>query len=189
MGFFFLFVLNDVILNLFRQSASSGSLLLTAANLELVAQIHKKNPIYQSTSDRISQHHHHRRYNANITMADGCLDAICVVSPDCGGAAGTDTVIPIDPHLMQQRLLYNKTKEDDAMSLASSTHFTMVNGVGGPQRPVKDGLCSRGHQITVLILTMSAMFMIGICAAVFMLERKCEFKIIIYFYSKQKKVN
>lgn len=58
------------------------------------------------------------------------------------------------------------------MSLASSTHFTMVNGIGGPQRVAKDGLCSRGHQITVLIITMSLMFLIGISAAVFMLESK-----------------
>lgn len=141
---------------------------MTAANLELVAQIHKNNPIYQSTT-------HHPRYNANITMtAVEGLDAICVIND---AADEKPTVIPIDHNLMQyQQRLYNKTKdaEDDAMSLASSTHFTMVNGVGGPQRAMKDGLCSRGHQITVLILTMSVMFLIGICAAVFMLECKCQ---------------
>lgn len=69
-------------------------------------------------------------------------------------AAGNESVIiPIDHnmiqlHLQQQRIQNsNKTKDVDAMSLASSTHFTMVNGMGGPQRVTKDGLCSRGHQI------------------------------------------
>lgn len=76
-----------------------------------------------------------------------------------------DTIIPIGVDSNQI-----KTKELDTMSMASSTHFTVVNGMGGPQRVAKDGLCSRGHQITVLILTMSLMFLIGISAAVFMLE-------------------
>lgn len=63
-----------------------------------------------------------------------------------------------------------KTKDPDSVSVASSTHFTMVNGVGGPQRRPKSGICSRGHQITILIVTMSIVFMVGICAAVFFLE-------------------
>ncbi|EAT47166.1 AAEL001680-PA [Aedes aegypti] len=63
-----------------------------------------------------------------------------------------------------------KTKDPDSVSMASSTHFTMVNGVGGPQRLPKGGICSRGHQITILIVTMSIVFMVGICAAVFFLE-------------------
>lgn len=65
-----------------------------------------------------------------------------------------------------------KTKDPDSVSMASSTHFTMVNGVGGPQRLPKGGICSRGHQITILIVTMSIVFMVGICAAVFFLEMR-----------------
>lgn len=152
--------------NFFKlQSASSGSLLLTAANLEQLAQIHKKTPLTHHqfhTNDYHSQQQH-RLYNANITLN----------SIDTSSRTGMmhrineDTIIPIGIDSNQI-----KTKDLDTMSMASSTHFTVVNGMGGPQRVAKDGLCSRGHQITVLILTMSLMFLIGISAAVFMLESK-----------------
>uniref|UniRef100_A0A182PDU2 Uncharacterized protein n=1 Tax=Anopheles epiroticus TaxID=199890 RepID=A0A182PDU2_9DIPT len=65
-----------------------------------------------------------------------------------------------------------KGKDPDTVSVASSTHFTMVNGIGGPQRVIKTGICSSGHQITILIVTMSIIFMIGICSAVFLLEMR-----------------
>lgn len=45
----------------------------------------------------------------------------------------------------------------------------MVNGMH-PQRNVKDGICSRGHQITILILSMSFVFLVGIIGMVYMLE-------------------
>lgn len=139
-------------------------MLLTAANLEQLAQIHKKTPILQrEQSNRLT-------YNTNITLNNSRTDN------NGSERAANDTIISIDHHMiqhhLQQQRLQNKTKDVDAMSMASSTHFTMVNGVGGPQRAIKDGICSRGHQITVLILTMSVIFLIGICGAVFMLERK-----------------
>lgn len=138
-------------------------MLLTAANLEQLAQIHKRNELNQPASggngktmlqanvERLTS-----TYSANITAAasasaDGSPSTVISIGSVAGGGA----------------------KEADAMSLASSTHFTMVNGVGGPQRKHKSSLCDRGHQITVLILTMSAIFLIGICGAVFMLE--CEY--------------
>ncbi|XP_058829168.1 uncharacterized protein LOC131688718 isoform X2 [Topomyia yanbarensis] len=74
--------------------------------------------------------------------------------------------------LQDQQNRATKTKDPDSESVASSTHFTMINGVGGPQRLPKSGICSRGHQITVLIVTMSIVFMVGICAAVFFLEMR-----------------
>lgn len=86
------------------------------------------------------------------------------------------TNIPIDPNLM-----HVKTKDLDTISIASSTHFTVVNGMGGPQRKIKNGLCSRGHQITVLILSMSFVFLVGIVGAVFFLECKFNLKIFIFF--------
>lgn len=100
-------------------------------------------------------------YSANITAAaaaatDGSPSTIIAI----GDGVGNDG---------------DRVKDADAVSLASSTHFTMVNGVGGPQRKHKSSLCDRGHQITVLILTMSAVFLIGICGAVFMLESKYTF--------------
>lgn len=76
--------------------------------------------------------------------------------------------------------MHVKTKDLDTISIASSTHFTVVNGMGGPQRKIKNGLCSRGHQITVLILSMSFVFLVGIVGAVFFLE--CKFKMEIMFF-------
>ncbi|KAG4079647.1 hypothetical protein HA402_010427 [Bradysia odoriphaga] len=150
-------------------SASSGSLLLTAANLEQLAQIHKKIPLthHQFHTDNfnsdVQQQQHHRLYNANITSSSRLPNGMMHrINEDT-------TIIPIsiDPNQI-------KTKDLDTISTASSTHFTVVNGMGGPQRVAKDGLCSRGHQITVLILTMSLMFLIGISAAVFMLEMRAK---------------
>uniref|UniRef100_A0A1B0DR98 Uncharacterized protein n=2 Tax=Phlebotomus papatasi TaxID=29031 RepID=A0A1B0DR98_PHLPP len=60
----------------------------------------------------------------------------------------------------------------DSVSMASSTHFTVVNGMGGQQHIAKSGFCTRGHQITILILSMSFVFLIGIIAAVFLLEMR-----------------
>lgn len=138
-------------------------MLLTAANLEQLAQIHKRNELNQapsSTGKSMLQANVERltsTYSANITAvaAGVAVDGSPTTIISIGASAGAD-----------------RLKDADAMSLASSTHFTMVNGVGGPQRKHKSGLCDRGHQITVLILTMSAIFLIGICGAVFMLE--CE---------------
>lgn len=145
-----------------KQSASSGSMLLTAANLEQLAQIHKKN----ATNHQHPIIEQMTTYNANITSAAAAAVA--------AGSDAPSTIIPIDQLMIQQHhRLQGKTKDVDTVSLASSTHFTMVNGVGGPQRKTKSGICDRGHQITVLILTMSMVFFIGICGAVFLLERKC----------------
>lgn len=141
------------IFNYFFQSASSGSLLLTAANLEHFARINKNLPQSQLSEIIQIDPSSPNQYNTNIT-----LSTIKQIE-------GTN--IPIDPNLM-----HAKTKDLDTISIASSTHFTVVNGMGGPQRKIKNGLCSRGHQITVLILSMSFVFLIGIVGAVFFLECK-----------------
>ncbi|CAD7082990.1 unnamed protein product [Hermetia illucens] len=160
-------------------SGASESLLLTAANLERFAAIHKKMPLreidhhdinsqqnYASnfvgspapTSDRNhalgavpKSHDHHHQQNHEQSSASQNADAI----------------IAIDPNLH-----FVKTKDVDSVSIASSTHFTMVNGIGRPPRKTKSGICSRSHQITVLILTMSTIFLIGILFAVYLLEMR-----------------
>lgn len=142
---------------------------MTAANLEQLAQIHKKTPLthhqFHTNDYHTQQQQEHRLYNANITL--NSIDASSRLPSGMMHRINEDTIIPIGIDSNQI-----KTKDLDTMSMASSTHFTVVNGMGGPQRVAKDGLCSRGHQITVLILTMSLMFLIGISAAVFMLESK-----------------
>jgi len=59
----------------------------------------------------------------------------------------------------------------DALSVASSTHFTVVNGV---TRQAKSGGrgCCQSHQLTALVLTMSCLIFFGILAAVLYMESK-----------------
>jgi hypothetical protein len=63
--------------------------------------------------------------------------------------------------------------EDDNISLASSTHFTMIGGASARGRR-SGGCCSHSHRITALVLTMSVIFLVGITVAVFLLESKCD---------------
>lgn len=81
--------------------------------------------------------------------------------------------IDISPDILKFKLRNSSTKDFDSMSMASSTHFTVVNGIGRPPKVPKSSLCDRGHQITVLIVTMSMFFMIGISLAVYFMESKC----------------
>lgn len=138
------------------RSAASGSLLLTAANLERFAEIHKKqerNNKMLMPSDPSSTN-----YNANLTLASG-KDAVISIE----GQQPAD----VDPHLQ-----YVKTKDLDTVSIASSMHFTMVNGEGGPPKKPKRGLCDRGRQVTVLIVSMSTIFMLLIMGMVYALEMR-----------------
>ena len=67
----------------------------------------------------------------------------------------------------------NDAKDFDQVSIASSTHFTIVNGVGRANiKPKSNSLCRQGRQITILIMTMSILFMIGIIGAIYLMESK-----------------
>lgn len=67
------------------------------------------------------------------------------------------------------------TKELDQLSTASSTHFTMVNGFGRSNaKPKSSYICKRSQQVSVLIITMSVLFLIGISTAVVLLESKLQ---------------
>ncbi|XP_052862505.1 uncharacterized protein LOC128269164 [Anopheles cruzii] len=209
-------------------SASSGSLLLTVANLETFAKIHRKSAAagsskldggnrtlekyLASTLDLVPHHGtlgRRSRYNSNILLPHNDEDDEDAASVHPADHAAMDyrkdalhqldtTIVPIDEISIdegegsgngsEQQLQVAgpggatnslvspfrslKAKDPDSVSVASSTHFTMVNGVGGPQRVPKSGICSSGHRITILIMTMSFIFMIGICAAVFLLEMR-----------------
>lgn len=64
-------------------------------------------------------------------------------------------------------------KDIDQVSIASSTHFTVVNGFGRSNvKPKSNSICRQGRQITILIVTMSVLFMIGIIGAIYLMERK-----------------
>ncbi|XP_064539923.1 uncharacterized protein LOC135429533 isoform X1 [Drosophila montana] len=141
------------------RSAASGSLLLTAANLERFAEIHKKQERQHKMllSEQLPSVHGHSsssaNYNANLALASHDKDA----------------VIPIDA---DPNLQYVRTKDLDTVSIASSMHFTMVNGEPGGAKKPKRGLCDRGRQVTVLIVSMSTIFMLLIMGMVYALEMR-----------------
>ncbi|XP_055909995.1 probable serine/threonine-protein kinase DDB_G0282963 isoform X2 [Eupeodes corollae] len=140
------------------QSISSGSLLLTAANLERFAEIHKKQNNYNNNNNNNNNHkaeYLNSNYNMNLMLASMPSRNL-----------SKDAVISIE-----QNLDFVKTTKDmDTVSMASSTHFTMVNGEGGPSRKTTGGICSRGKQVTVLITTMSLFFLLVIIGMVYALE-------------------
>ncbi|XP_016977626.1 cell wall protein RBR3 isoform X2 [Drosophila rhopaloa] len=137
------------------RSAASGSLLLTAANLERFAEIHKKQE--RNNKMLMPSNPSSSNYNANLTLASG-KDAVIAIEGEPAD---------VDPNLQ-----YVKTKDLDTVSIASSMHFTMVNGEGGPPKKPKRGLCDRGRQVTVLIVSMSTIFMLLIMGMVYALEMR-----------------
>lgn len=62
-------------------------------------------------------------------------------------------------------------KPMDTASVASSTHFTVINGIGRPTTVYKKSWCAR-NQLTVLVCTMCILFMIGLLAGVLYMEGK-----------------
>lgn len=146
---------------------------MTAANLENFAKIHQYKDSHNAArieeEDLDCVQSARGTYATNILMhATRTLDKR--IPPI---ASGTDDItVDIPPDLFDTPKTFKKTKDFDSVSVASSTHFTVVNGIGRQPKMPKSGLCDRGHQITVLIVTMSAVFMIGIVAAVYFMESK-----------------
>ncbi|KAF3421374.1 hypothetical protein E2986_00548 [Frieseomelitta varia] len=62
-------------------------------------------------------------------------------------------------------------KQMDTASVASSTHFTVVNGLGRPTTVYRKSCCAR-NQLTVLVCTMSFLFMIGLLLGILYMESK-----------------
>ncbi|PSN52968.1 hypothetical protein C0J52_03627 [Blattella germanica] len=61
-------------------------------------------------------------------------------------------------------------KAPDTMSVASSTHFTVVNGITRRKAQPLPTCCCHSHQLTALVITMSIIFLIAIIVAVLFLE-------------------
>ncbi|XP_059217085.1 signal element on autosome protein 2 [Stomoxys calcitrans] len=190
------------------RSAASGSLLLTAANLERMTEIHRKQEKHQNRQ----QYHNQLQptaapttttippsvYSANLIHAatrgardyqlatveynewNGARRATPLAGDHVDHAAASmggnhtttnnnnsNAVIDIDPNLN-----FIKTKDLDTVSIASSMHFTMVNGEAGANKKTKKGLCDRGRQVTVLIISMSTIFLLLIMGMVYALEMR-----------------
>lgn len=123
------------------QSARSGSLLLTAANL---AQISRDQ---STTTDPLSNKDQNIKYYLERTDPDVLLS---LPNGDL------------------------KKNDPDNVSIASSMHFTVVNVNTRP--PVKPRSFCRKHQLTILVVTMSALFTLGIVCAIVFLESEYKIK-------------
>ncbi|XP_011161081.1 uncharacterized protein LOC105196710 [Solenopsis invicta] len=66
-------------------------------------------------------------------------------------------------------------KQMDTASVASSTHFTVVNGLGRPATVYRKSWCAR-NQLTVLVCTMSFLFMVGLLAGILYMEMRARDK-------------
>lgn len=136
-----------------------------------MAEIHKKHhPHQQQQHQQQSNNLVSSTYNANLVQVS--RDYQLAPIPDPTGKnhqdqTQADAVIDIDPNLN-----FIKTKDLDTVSIASSMHFTMVNGETGANKKTKKGLCDRGRQVTVLIVTMSTIFLLLIIGMVYALESK-----------------
>lgn len=123
------------------QSAKSGSQLLTAANL---AHINQSVP---STRDQNIQYYLQTSANGSINNDSDYFN-----------------------NLLYNELKKNIIKKDpDSASIASSMHFTVVN-MNTTRPPTSKRSFCRKHQLTILVMTMSALFTIGILTAIFLLE-------------------
>lgn len=92
----------------------------------------------------------------------------------------TSSIINIHPNNLLTPHYNISTKELDQLSMASSTHFTMINGFGRSSMKRKQSyICKRSRQVTVLIITMSFLFIIGISTAVILIE--CEYPCVCVF--------
>ncbi|XP_050681780.1 uncharacterized protein LOC126977119 [Leptidea sinapis] len=75
--------------------------------------------------------------------------------------------------------------EKDVTSLASSTHFTVVNGFTKQHttKEPKTCCCYHSHQITVLVISMTILFSACILAAICFVEMRMRRETGIYKYS------
>ncbi|XP_046421977.1 uncharacterized protein [Neodiprion pinetum] len=94
-------------------------------------------------------------------------------------SAASGTLLLTAANLATLAALYPPTvtspKPIDTVSVASSTHFTVVNGLGRPTKVYKKSWCAR-NQLTVLICTMSFLFMVGLLAGVLYMEMRARDK-------------
>lgn len=70
-------------------------------------------------------------------------------------------------------LRYEPTiKSPETQSVASSTHFTVVNGITRRKTQPLSTCCCQSHQLTTLVFTMSSIFLVAIIMAVIYLEMR-----------------
>ncbi|XP_068630256.1 uncharacterized protein [Battus philenor] len=146
-------------------SASSGSLLLSAAHL---ARLNGNN----STRDEYSCYQTKPTgYERKSTMTSSVM-SIPEESRDASDKFWTD-------------VKRGSMSGQDAASVASSTHFTVVNGFTKQrsEKGSKSCCCNHSHQITVLVISMTILLSACILAAICFVEMRMRKETGVYRYS------
>lgn len=94
------------------------------------------------------------------------------------GFSDAVVAIPEEPHdaidNMWSGVNRNTARDLDTASVASSTHFTVVNGYTKQltNKEPKSCCCDHSHQITILVISMTILFSACILAAICFVESK-----------------
>ncbi|KAI5633795.1 hypothetical protein NE865_13485 [Phthorimaea operculella] len=134
-------------------SVSSGSLLLSAAHL---ARMHNRGPApneYGGYQGRLGSY-----------GRKGFSEAVVAIPEDTRESADS----------YWDGVKRGTATEKDAVSIASSTHFTVVNGFTKqhPSKEPRTCCCAKSHQITVLVISMTILFSACILAAICFVEMR-----------------
>lgn len=129
---------------------------LTAANLAELQKSHMQ--ALQSTLRRDGVGQYRRGASSSATEIQLTLDSTMNISGKNATSAAADHVNDL-------------TQQLDALSIASSTHFTMINGFGAAGKKIGRGCCCC-KPIAAVIITMTGLFLLIICAVVLMAECK-----------------
>lgn len=137
----------------FLQSVSSGSFLLNAAHL---ARMHGRN----SAQEDYGYHSKLGSYGRKAGI------------PEAVVAIPEETRDPADG--FWNGVKRGSASGQDAASVASSTHFTVVNGFTKHRtgKEPKSCCCDQSHQVTVLVISMTILFSACILAAICFVESK-----------------
>ncbi|XP_063839672.1 uncharacterized protein LOC135088668 [Ostrinia nubilalis] len=145
-------------------SVSSGSFLLNAAHL---ARMHGRN----SAQEDYGYHSKLGSYGRKT----GISEAVVAIPEETRDSADT---------------FWNGVKRgsatgQDAVSVASSTHFTVVNGFTKQRqgKEPKSCCCDHSHQVTVLVISMTILFSACILAAICFVEMRMRKETGMYKYS------
>ncbi|XP_034824478.1 uncharacterized protein [Maniola hyperantus] len=146
-------------------SVSSGSLLLSAAHL---ARMNGRN----IPQDEFAAHPNR---TANLGRKSTMSNAVVSIPEETRDA--TDT--------FWMDVKRGSVVGQDAASVASSTHFTVVNGFTKhrPSKEPKSCCCNHSHQITVLVISMTILFSACILAAICFVEMRMRRETGMYKYS------
>ncbi|XP_021200836.3 uncharacterized protein LOC110384073 [Helicoverpa armigera] len=146
-------------------SVSSGSLLLSAAHL---ARMHDRN------SEQDERGSYQTKFGS-FGRKSGHSEAVVAIPEESHD--GLDS--------MWNGVKRNSGPGQDTQSIASSTHFTVVNGYTKQRtgKEPKSCCCNHSHQITVLVISMTILFSACILAAICFVEMRMRKETGMYKYS------